>query len=89
VKAEDVVISGERFAAFTSHLHCCTGSLLQVSNFAAHRNRGLTTSLTSLHDELRAQEREKARRDRRKGKKFSREDEMVDPDYTPNSDYTP
>ncbi|KAL3719239.1 hypothetical protein ACJRO7_004232 [Eucalyptus globulus] len=56
---------------------------------SAHRNRGLTTSLTSLHDELRAQEREKARRDRRKGKKFSREDEMVDPDYTPNSDYTP
>ncbi|XP_056169540.1 protein MHF1 homolog [Syzygium oleosum] len=56
---------------------------------SAHRNRGLTTSLTSFHDELRAKEPERAHRDRRKGKKFPREDETVDPDYMPESDYTP
>ncbi|XP_030547169.1 protein MHF1 homolog [Rhodamnia argentea] len=56
---------------------------------SAHRNRGLAASLTSFHDELIAKESERGQRDRRKGKKFPREDEMVDPDYTPESDYTP
>ncbi|KAF8006105.1 hypothetical protein BT93_K0416 [Corymbia citriodora subsp. variegata] len=56
---------------------------------SAHRNRGLTALLMSFHDELKAKESERAHHDRRKGKKFSRDDETVDPDYTPESDYTP